>query len=114
MARSFADRWTIDGKQQAGRRRPPRCCPHGWKDRTPELSFQLNRPLIWRYHMESNPTGIARNRAGKAIGPFNDADAVAKNVLLKPDCFQRREIFHSIEIEMINGQSSAAVLMQEC
>src|SRR5205807_4584753 len=113
MVRSFADRSAIGAKPEDDRRRPPRYYLDGWKDRMPKLSFQLNRPLMWRHQVKSNPTGMARNRDGKAIGPFNNANAVAENVLVETDCFQRAKIFQSIKIEMINRQPAATVLVKQ-
>jgi hypothetical protein len=40
-------------------------------------------PLTFRFYLEKNPAGMRGNQIGKAIGPFDHANAIAKKIVVK-------------------------------
>jgi hypothetical protein len=40
-------------------------------------------PLMFRFYLEKNPPGMRGDQSGKAIGPFDHANAIAEKIVVK-------------------------------
>src|SRR3954466_1869879 len=70
-------------------------------------------PLTLRFYFKENPAGMPGNQMGKAIGPFDHANAIAKKIIIKAKPVGRFAVSQSEEIEMIDGQSAALIFVHD-
>src|SRR5712675_1465381 len=80
---------------------------------TPVLSSHRDRPLRFGLHFKPDPACLLRNKIRKTIGPLDHRDAVTAEVIIEPETYRGLAVFQSKEIEMINGQSAAEVLVDD-
>src|SRR5438045_1041208 len=66
-----------------------------------------------RFVGETEPPGVRWQQARKFLGPFDDTHAVAVEVFVEPDLERVVLILQSVEIEMIQRQSSAGIFVDE-
>lgn len=66
---------------------------------------------VFRFDLDVDPARVLRNKVGKTIGPFDDANAVAEKIFIESEALHRWSIFESDEVEMVNWQAATDVFV---
>ena len=88
-------------------------CRATWKVLAREFSLQGNRPLIFRFYLKQNPPRLFGDEFGKTVGPFDHGEAVTEEVIIDAKSFDGLSVFHTKKIQVVNGQSSSSIFVQD-
>src|SRR5438067_13849714 len=68
---------------------------------------------VFTFQFEGNRLRVLRNDTGITIGPLDERNAVAENVIVESEPANSLAIFDPVKIEMINGQAVIGVFDHE-
>src|SRR5438067_13658409 len=66
-------------------------------------------PAVFILEGEGNPLRVLRNKTGITVGPFDERNAVAENVIVESEPEKGFAAFDPVKIEMVIGQAAIVV-----
>src|SRR5205807_186505 len=72
-----------------------------------------NHPAVFILQSEGNPLRMLRDQIGVTVGPLDERNAVAENVIVESQPEKGFAVFDPVKIEMVNGQAAIGVFVHE-
>src|SRR5947207_12584892 len=70
-------------------------------------------PAVFILEGEGNPLRMLRNEIGITVGPLDERNAIAENIIVESEPENSLAIFDPVKIEMVNGQAAIGVFVHE-